>query len=58
MISFYEGFYDEEICAGYPADKYDEHAEKNITLGIERYLLFILVLRVKYLYGLRWKGFL
>ena len=58
MISFYEGFYDEEICAGYPADKYDEYTEKNITLGIERYLLFILVLRVKYLYGLRWKGFL
>ena len=37
LISLYEGFYDEEICGGYPADKYDDNLEKYITLGTERY---------------------
>ena len=37
LKSLYEGFYDEEICGGYPADKYDDNLEKYITLGTERY---------------------
>ena len=32
-ISFYEGFYDEEICAGYPADTFDNENERWITKG-------------------------
>ena len=39
--SLYEGFYDEEICAGLPADKYSYEHEKNITLGAVRYSRYI-----------------
>ena len=33
IISFYRGFFDEEICGGYPADKYDSNSERYITQG-------------------------
>ena len=36
FISLYEGFYDEEICGGYPADKYDEDTGKYLTLGTHK----------------------
>ena len=31
--SFYEGFFDEELCAGYPADIYDDDKQQWITKG-------------------------
>ena len=31
--SLYKGFFDEEICAGYPADTYDHEKEQWITTG-------------------------
>ena len=33
QTSLYKGFFDEEICAGYPADTYDKNKEKWITTG-------------------------